>query len=279
MFKDIDISLRKLSIGIVAGSLLSLILVFNVSEILDFFFIRWQYMIPPLVAIYYLSVQPYLNYADHKTYFKSGAYIGILLALVVIGIQMLYEFAFFGELQLLIETQQTLLSYILFTLSYAVLTGLGHYLFNINVDEEKKDIYRSKYLNNALLLGGFTFIAVAVLPILDFGDTAVTRATWNMLVPIVIGSYITVKLHGIKKKQFFRGTVLGALTGFGMAVLLGILIGINVLIQLAINPEYVNPLANENLLVSLVTLPLILIVFTIIGGWVGLTMKALKTIL
>lgn len=276
----VNLDLRKVAIGVGLGLILTSVFLLELTSVLDFVLIRWEFMIPPIIAVYYLSVQPYLNYADHWTYFKTGALFGALLGLVVILINLIYELSFFGELQLVENFAPTFVAYQLFVLAYAAVAGIGHYLFNINVDPEKRDIKKNQFIGLALVVGAFTFVVIAILE--SYLEPAVDNAILSIFVPVIIASFTVVKLHHLEPKAFYKGTVLGSLTGLIMGLVQSLITAVILFFQVATNENYLESIsasAGGSINFTFVLIPLLIVIYTILGGFTGLTMKVLKTLL
>jgi hypothetical protein len=270
-----NLNFRKLAVGVGIGLVLLGIYLLDVSKLLDFLLIRWEYIFPPIIGVYYLSIQPYLNYADAKTYFISGAKFGLLLALSLIMVNIIYEVLIYGQIggENMVST---LLSYLLFSISYMVVAGVGHYLFNRNVDPARKDIWKPRYYSQALLVAGFTFLASAVLASYRISDES--REFYYLFVPVVIAAYIVVRLHHIQVKDFLGGIQLGAVTGLVLSAVLVVVLGAFMLLEVITGWTLLTGVATgTDVAVSyLVVIPILVVSFTFIGGFTGLAMKVIR---
>ncbi len=273
-----NLNFRKLAVGVGVGLVLLGIYLLDVSKLLDFMLIRWEYIFPPIIGVYYLSIQPYLNYADAKTYFISGAKFGLVLALSLIMVNVIYEVLIYGQIGGE-NMAATLLSYLLFFLSYMAVAGVGHYLFNRNVDPVKKDVWRPRYYSQALLVAGFTFLASAVLASYRIGDQA--REFYYLFVPVIIAAYIVVRLHHVQVKDFLGGIQLGAVTGLILSAVLVVVLGAFMLLELVTGWTLVTGIATgTDVAVSyLIVIPILVVSFTFIGGFTGLAMKVIRGLL
>lgn len=265
----LNISVRKLAVGLVLGGFLILIFTLQLTNVLDFFFIRWEYIFPPLVALYFLSVQPYLNYADAKTYFWSGARIGGLLAIVILTLNIFYEFITQTGFVLGNEPLITTLSYTIFIISYAVVGGLSHYLFNRNVDSSKADVYKYNYVGSSLVIGAFTFVLSALAATAADGNPQIQ--SYYLLVPLVISTYFVIQSHNLPARDFTGGMYLGALFGALLSVVFGAIYFILLLVNLATNTAALE--VGSLLMEALVVAVVVGVGYTFVAAAMGLFMK------
>jgi hypothetical protein len=274
-----DLSFRKLIFSVLVGGFLLTAFANYTARALDLLFLRWEYIFPPLVGVYYLSIQPYLNYADAKTYFISGAKFGTVLAFLLLLINFVYELIVYGQISAGNGFAYSLLAYTIFVVSYAVLAGIGHYIFNRNVDPKKPDVFKARYYGQALLVGGATFVVCALIA--QARDLDLTPSYYYLLVPVVMAAYINVKLHRVPDKDFLTGLTLGGISGFLLACLATVLLGVSTSLSLAANPKAFPELATDpNAAANLVLIfPILLVIFTVVGAITGGVMKAAKTVL
>jgi len=266
------INFRKLFIGLIIGGFLLLAFSLQLTKVFDFLFIRWEYIFPPVIALYFLSVQPFLNYADGKTYFFSGARVGALLAVVIISLNAIYEFVTQTGFVNQINPGQILLSYGVFTVSYALVGGISHYMFNKNVDAKKADVYKYNYVGSAMIVGAFSFCIAALIA--AAGGTNSNSENYAILIPVVFTTFIVVNSHKLPDKDFVGGMYLGAISGF----LLSLVFAAVYLILIILKATSLNPLtttsANGNILLELLVVTIVIMFgYTFIGGAQGLFMK------
>jgi hypothetical protein len=270
---------RKIGLAILISTILLIIFALGIYNFFDVFFIRWEFIIPPILAIYYLSVQPYLNYADAKTYFKSGAKVGGALALIISLINTFYEWLTFTFDEFIDNLPELLISYTLFFVSYVLVSGVGHYLFNKNVDPKPKDVWKRQYVFGALLIGAFSFVIISL--VLDaFYISPDERLTYTILLPAIAASFISVKAHQMHTKDLVGAISLGGIAGFlqGLVTIFFIIAGLT---YLFVFTTLLDNIANNggDLLFLFLTTPFIVIIYTVIGGAVGLGMKIMKALL
>jgi hypothetical protein len=268
-----------MGIGVGLGLTLAAIFALNINNVLDFLFIRWEFLFAPIIGVFYLSIQPYLNYATARRYFVTGAKFGLVLAGVVILLNLIYEFGFYNELSLVESPLRTAISYILFALSYSLVGGIGHYIFNRNVDSRKKDIFRSNYYGLGLLIGGFSFVLIAIVSaIIDANEI---NNYFEVFVPVAVGAYVTIQLHRVGDKQIARATMLGALTGLFIALLQGLLSFLVILIRVVIESDISVLILNQpgdSVIQLLVIMPILIVTYSIVGGGLGFAMKFIHDI-
>lgn len=278
--RKIDLSLSKLSIGVGLGVILSVIFFLRLTNIIEYSLIRWEYIIPPIVAIYYLSVQPYLNFASAKRYFVSGALVAGILAGIILIVDAIFSLSIINQLDYTDNIAGTILAYFLFILSYSLVGGVGHYLFNKNVDPAKKDVKRPQFFGLSLIVGAFSFVVIALL-INIFGQN--NEGFYALFVPVTIAAFTVVKLHKVEPRAFYKGLVLGGLTGLSMGVVQSVLLLLSLLFQLIINREFTEAIVTNNISVGassiIFLIPILVVFYTIIGSFVGFIMKLLKSIL
>lgn len=268
-------SFRKMGLGVAVGAILILFFALNISKVLGFFLVRWEYIIPAIVTIYYLSIQPYLNYADSRTYFFSGAKVTALLALIIILMNIVFELSVYGDLRTVTNFGNALVSFATFVASYALIGGVGHYLFNKNVDPRRKDVYKYQYVGYSLLIGAFTFVITAVVA--SAMDNTNGSNYYFLLVPVVFASYIAVKLHNFSDKDLVAGTMVGGVTGLMLGLVMAIGTGV-ILLVFSMTATSVQNLisASEAVQIVVLALPVLVISYAIIGATTGLMMKLFK---
>jgi hypothetical protein len=273
------LNFKKLFIGVGLGIILLLVFVLNGTKVLDYLFIRWEFMLPVIVGVYYLSIQPYLNFASARRYFVSGVQFGAALAGVVILINLIYEFAMYGQLKLISNFGTTVLSYLGFVIAYAFLAGVGHYLFNKNVDPDKKDVRKMEFFGKALLIGGFVFALASLLA--ANRDNVAQGDYYFLLVPTVVSAFAVVKMHNVKEKEYLVSTAYGAIAGLMLGLSFVFVIILSLLVQVLFNVEYVSALSSkpDQLAQTLFLAPVLIIAYTFIGAAVGFMMKFLRSIL
>lgn len=277
--KQKRVDFRKIGVALVVSSILLITFAFGSYNLFDAFLIRWEFIIPPVLAIYYLSVQPYLNYADAKTYFKSGARVGGALAILILFINTFYEWMTYTWDEFVDKLPQLLISYILFFFSYVAVSGVSHYLFNKNVDPKPKDVWRRQYVFAALLIGAFSFVIISLL--LDAYEFSPSeRFTMTLLLPAVVASFVTVKLHHVTTKDLLGAMTLGGVAGFlqGLLTITFMVFGLTYLFVFTSLLDNVAS-SSSDLLFLILTLPFLVIIYTVIGGATGLAMKVVKAVL
>jgi hypothetical protein len=275
----LDLDLRKIGLGVGLGLTLAAIFALNINNVLDFIFIRWEYLFAPVIGVFYLSIQPYLNYATARRYFVTGAKFGLVLAGVVILMNLAYEFGFYNELSIVEDPLRTTISYLLFALSYSLVGGIGHYIFNRNVDSRKKDIFRSNYYGLGLLIGAFSFLLIAITS--EIVDANNINNYFEAFVPVAVGAYVTIQLHHVGDKQIARATMLGALTGLFIALLQGFLSFLVIFVRILATSDISLLILNqpaESVIQLLVILPILIVTYSIVGGGLGFGMKFIHDI-
>jgi hypothetical protein len=127
------ISYKKVFAGVGLGLIIAGLLTLNFIDLLDFLFIKWQYIFPPIIAGYYMSIQPYSKSHDASDFLQSGGMVGFIMGVFIVATQVLVTLItthnLFGNGLASQPLLAQLAGGLLFVIMYTVLAALAHLFF------------------------------------------------------------------------------------------------------------------------------------------------------